>query len=70
MKKLSDELHSSCDEITNPTMMFTNQMIFEDIPQQATERKKSWLKKLIAPSLKIGMHLWKKCTKVGVSSQI
>ena len=27
----SDDLH--CDEITNPTVMFTNQMIFEDIPQ-------------------------------------
>ena len=35
MKRLSDEL--SCDEITNPTVMFTNQMIFEDIPQQVTE---------------------------------
>ena len=31
----SNDLH--CDEITNPTMMFTNQMIFEDIPQQTTE---------------------------------
>ena len=35
MKRLSDELF--CDEITNPTVMFTNQMIFEDISQQATE---------------------------------
>ena len=33
--KSSDDLH--CDEITNPTVMFTNQMIFEDIPQQMTE---------------------------------
>ena len=31
----SDDLHY--DEITNPTVMFTNQMIFEDIPQQTTE---------------------------------
>ena len=31
----SNDLH--CDEITNPTMMFTNQMIFENIPQQITE---------------------------------
>ena len=37
MKKLSDELHSSCDEITNPTVMFTNQIISEDTPQQTTE---------------------------------
>ena len=35
MKRLSDDL--SCNEITNPTVMFTNQMVFEDIPQQATE---------------------------------
>ena len=35
MKRLSDDL--SCDEITNSTVMFTNQMVFEDIPQQATE---------------------------------
>ena len=35
MKRLSNDL--SCDEITNPTMMFTNQMIFEDTPQQTTE---------------------------------
>ena len=31
----SDDLH--CDEITNPTVMFTNQMVFEDILQQTTE---------------------------------
>ena len=31
----SNALH--CDEITTPTVMFTNQMIFEDIPQQTTE---------------------------------
>ena len=31
----SNDLH--CDEITNPIVMFTNQMIFEDIPQQVTE---------------------------------
>ena len=37
MKKLSDHLHSSSDEITNPTVRFTNQMIFENSPQQATE---------------------------------
>ena len=36
-KKLSDYLHSSSDEITNPTVRFTNQMIFENSPQQATE---------------------------------
>ena len=37
MKKLSDHLHSSGDEITNPTVRFTNKMIFENSPQQATE---------------------------------
>ena len=31
----SDDLY--CDEITNPIVMFTNQMIFEDIPQQTTK---------------------------------
>ena len=35
MKKLSNEL--TYDETTNPIVLFTNQMIFEDIPQQATE---------------------------------
>ena len=35
MKRLSNDL--SCDEITNPTVLFTNQMIFEQIPQQTTE---------------------------------
>ena len=37
MKKLSDYLHSSGDEITNPTIRFTNQMIFENSPQQTIE---------------------------------
>ena len=37
MKKLSDHLHSSGDEISDPTLRFTNQMIFENSPQQATE---------------------------------
>ena len=37
IKKLSDHLHSSGDEITNPTVRFTNQMIFENSPQQAIE---------------------------------
>ena len=37
MKKLSNELYSSCDKITNPIVMFINQMIFEDTPQQATK---------------------------------
>ena len=65
MKKLSDHLHSSGDEITNPTVRFINQMIFENPPQQATEAEeilaqdKSALK-LMASSLKIGTHLWMK----------
>ena len=37
MKKLSNELHSFGNEITNPIVMFINQMIFEDTPQQAVE---------------------------------
>ena len=37
MKRLNDEL--SCDEITNPTVMSTNQMIFEDTLQQAIEEE-------------------------------
>ena len=37
MKKLSDYLHSSGDEIINLTVRFINQMIFENSPQQATK---------------------------------
>ena len=59
IKRLSNDL--SCNEITNPTVMFTNQMIFEDIPQQAIEAEEFMTQdvfglKLMAPSLKIGTH--------------